>query len=309
MDNKYLRTVAVVLGLAAFAGLAEAQTIAGVNGIFVAPFKATPAGQVYVAADTTPALYVKYFAPAGATIPTSTTTLAVEAAGTGDLTFVVNGAAYAGFECPVVTTLGGVIDVSDAACDTLGEVVDVINATAPTFSTGYFRAVIAAGLRSDTSTATLLARAASTLVGTPAGQVVFWDSSVNDDQEVGLWDTTLGIQNWLNNNRLLKNPFEDQSQVLLYLHEKVTNAGTITNVEVHCTKENYLDGRALSSEVDSIIYLEAAGATTAVGKIDEFINAGGLVCKGGKLWARVLASGGDNSATEIFSYGYTRPKQ
>lgn len=277
----------------------------GVNGIFVVPFKAVPVGQIYTAADTTPQVYVKYFAPPGSTIPTATTTLAIEA--DGNYTFVVNGAAYAGFECPVSGALGGVIDVSDAACNTLGEVVDTINSTAATFSTGYFRAVIANGLRSDSSDATGLARAASTLVSTPEGQVVFWDSSANDDQEAGVWDSTIGIQRWINNNKLVPNPFFNTDSVLTYAHEKITNAGTITNFEVHCTVENYKDG-GVSTETDRIIFLKAGGATTVAANIDEFKDNGGLVCSGGKLWVRLLASGADTSATEVFTYGYQRPR-
>lgn len=280
---------------------------AQVPGIAIQPFRAVPVSQTSVAADTDPMLYVKFFGPGGVT---STTTMAVEA--NGDLTFVVNGAAYAGFECPVSGALGGVIDVSDAACNTLGEVVDIINATAPTFSTGYFRAVIAAGLRSDSSDTRGLADAADTDVNTPNGDVIFYDSSVDDDIAIGLWDSSKGIQNWIPGSvypsaRLPKNPWADSDSVLLYYSENITNAGTVGNIEVHCTTENYNDGKALSSESDRVAYIEAGAATTVTGKIDEFLNAGGLHCAGGKLWVRLLASGADTSAQTVIGTGYRAP--
>ena len=49
-------------------------------------------------------------------------------------------------ECPVSGALGGIIDVSDAACDTFGEVVDMING-----ATGEWVAVLVNARRADTS--------------------------------------------------------------------------------------------------------------------------------------------------------------
>jgi hypothetical protein len=55
----------------------------------------------------------------------------VVAATTGDITFatgaVGSSAADDTLECPVSGALGGIIDVSNASCDTIGEVVDIIN--------------------------------------------------------------------------------------------------------------------------------------------------------------------------------------
>lgn len=298
----------MVLGISAMlVGQSPPATAQGanINGIQVAPYRAKYISQTNTAADTDIAGYVKFFGPGGVT---STTTLDVSAAGTGDLTFVVNGAAYTGFECPVSGALGGVIDVSDAACNTLGEVADIINSTAATFSTGYFRMVLGNALRSDSSNATILADATSTAVATPNGQTLLWDSSVNDDISVGLWDSTIGIQNWipLGGKKLPSNPFSDTDSVLLYYSENITNAGTITNNEVYCVTEKYKDGGA-GSETVRVAYLETAGATTATGKIDEFLNAGGLHCQGGKLVVRVLASGADTSAETVILSGYKAP--
>jgi hypothetical protein len=290
----------VLAALLALAPLAvHAQGTANFNGIGVSPFQYVPVATVDTTAATEPLFYIKYFGPSG----TSTTTVASTAT---TLTFVVNGAAYTGFECPVAGALGGVIDTSNAACDTAGEVVDIINATSPTFATGYFRAVIGAGTRASTSNNTMVTDAADSEVTTPKGEVIYWLQATEDDNYIGLWDYNKGFLNWSNGQRLPKNAWADSDTVLLYASEKITNAGTITDFEVHCTVENYLDGQSLSSEVDNIIYLEPAGATTAIGKIDEFLNAGGLACRGGKMWLRVLASGADTSAQQLLVTGYRR---
>jgi hypothetical protein len=272
----------------------------GYQGIVVLPNAKPVTSPIIVAANTEPALYVKYFGPGGA----ATTTLAVET--DGNLTFVVNGAAYAGFECPVSGALGGVIDVSDTACDTAGEVVDVINSTATSFSTGYFRAVIAAGLRADTIDNAYNTLSASTNVLRPEGQTVLWKSATLDDSQFYLADNNRGIANWVANNKLVPNPFADTDTVLLYAAEQITNAGTIGNVEVHCTVEAYKDG-SKSTETDRVAFVKAAAATTVLGKVDEFLNNGGLRCNGGKLWVRVLASGADTSVFFIYGTGYQIP--
>lgn len=307
--KKFLKAFVVGLaGLAAFVALvptiptpAALAQFAGPNGVFISPFPAKVISVNRTTQDTDPALYIKYFGPGGS----STTTVAVEA--DGNLTFVVNGAAYTGFECPVSGALGGVIDVSDTACNTLGEVVDVINATSPTFATGYFRAEIAGGLRSDSSDNVFLADAADTEVTRPEGEIVYWGSADTDDLVLTLENESKGLGGRVDGNRLTPNPFKGSENVLVYASEQITNAGTITNFEVHCTVENYRDGATPGSEVDTILYTEAAAATTAIGTIDEFKDNGGLVCQEGKLWVRVLASGADTSATSAFLYGYRRP--
>jgi hypothetical protein len=107
-------------------------------------------------------------------------------AGTGDLTFTVNTAADTTFECPVSGGLGGVIDVSNAACDTLGEVCDAINGvngagggSPPGSASGAtdFRCVILDGLRSDSSNDTLTTIGATT-ADAKNGLALTFDSDV-----------------------------------------------------------------------------------------------------------------------------------
>lgn len=304
---KFLKRITAALAVAALALAPIASAQVNVNGIQVLPFKAKYVSHAVTAADTDQALLIKYFGAGG----TSTTTVAVEA--DSNLTFVVNGAAYAGFECPVSGDLGGVIDVSDAACNTLGEVVDVINATATSFSTGYFRATILAGLRSDSSNAVLLADAADTEVTTPLGEVVFHDSSTTDDTVIGLWPREeVGKSLFLpqGGSRVPVNTFANSDSVLQYYHENITNAGTVGNIEVYCVKENYLDAKSVSSETATLIYTEAGAATTVTGLINEFNYAGGgLHCQGGKIVVKLLASGADTSALTVFGTGFLAPAQ
>lgn len=85
-----------------------------------------PAARNITAISTDVPIYVKYIGS-----NTSGGTIAVSAA--GDITLstgAVGGSAVdTTLECPVSAPLGGIIDVSDAACNTLGEVVDIINAS------------------------------------------------------------------------------------------------------------------------------------------------------------------------------------
>src|SRR5688572_9745719 len=135
--NKLMKffTVALTLTLAlpiSFSGPAKSEAQGSdVFGLQIVPFEAEFLSEQQLAADTEPLIAIKYVGTA-----VVTTSVAVEA--DGNLTFVEGGAAHDGFECPVSAPLGGVIDVSDTACDTWGEVVDIINNDAD----GVFKAVL-----------------------------------------------------------------------------------------------------------------------------------------------------------------------
>ena len=304
MRNASKFLTAVVLALVP--ALASAQG-SNLFGLQVQPFKSFPVSALSIAADTEPVLVIKYYGD------TPLPKVAVES--DSNLTFTVNSVAYAGFECPVSGALGGVIDVSDAACNTLGEVVDVINATASNFSTGYFRAVIVAGLRSDTSDSNFLADAADSDISSPTGEVVFWDSSNNDDNQIALVagaaagassNATAWFGSGISPERPpnFDNPFRGRETVLLFAQENITNAGTVGNFVAYCVVEEYNPGTGTGSETVTTLYQEAGGASTVLGKIDEFINAGGLRCQDGKIVVRILASGADTSAVLLQAYGY-----
>lgn len=312
------KTLVAFAALAAFAlafvAAPAPEATAQVPGAAFAPKKLVPVSAVRTAGDTAPALVIKYYPGANTTASTSATTVAVEA--DGNLTFVVNGVAYAGFELPVSGALGGVIDVSDAEANTLGEIVDAINSTPVTFSQGYFRAAIAAGLRSDDVSAatTLLADAADTEVTRPEGEIVYWDSDGLDDEEIMFWDANAGALNFLNNKGVPANPQANQYSFVQYVGEKLTNAGTLSDFIVYAVKQNYKTGGGCNaagncgagSESVRIVYQEAAGATTVLADSSaEFPY--GFFAKDEKVFARVTASGADTSVWLLTISGFTFP--
>lgn len=275
----------------------------------------TPVSASRTAADTAPALVIKYFAPAGVATPTATTTVATAAT---SLTFVVNGAAYAGFEAPVSGALGGVIDMTDASANTLGEVVDIINSTPTNFATGYFRAVIAAGLRSDVvSTLAFVADAADSDVNSPEGEVIYWDSSILDDDEilVAQYQDARSLFGGAGSRNVPKNgAFANTVTVLLNVYEKITNAGTVGNFIVYGVKENYGSGGGCNSSTDCgsgsevvrEIAIKAGGATTVAEDFSPELPF--IVADGEKVFVRLYASGADTSAIILTANGYQYPK-
>ena len=252
----------------------------------------------YTGITTTPWLYIKY-------VGTAATNSVAQTLNTS-IVFQEAGAAPASgtLKCPTGGTLG-TIDVTNAACDTLGEVVDVINSSVSAAGTHDWQAVIGAALRSDTSQK-LLNLSATNAAG-PAG-VAIYDSIATSAQpsDIPFWGPdSLGIQYWLapGAKRITKNPFSETDTVLQYGHFNVTNAGTVGNISVYCVVEQY-NAIGNSSETASVIYLEAGAATTVTGKIDEFLNAGGLHCQGGKMFVREAVSGAATSAETLLVTGY-----
>jgi hypothetical protein len=295
---KKLALTAAALSLALVPALAVSQGVS-LFGVQVQPFKAEPVSATISAVDTDVALYIKY------NDTTADPSIAVEA--DGNLTFLVGDAAYTGFECPVSGALGGIIDVSDAACDTLGEVVDIINADQS--DNAGFLAVIGAGTRAYSSNDSFLADADDTDVSRPEGEVVYWDTSTLDDVGIVLLNVAQasGAPEWFGNAqpeniRLPLNPFNGFETVLLYGHENITNAGTVGDFEARCIVEQYLSTGG--SETNTLMYLEAGAATTVTGTIAEFVNAGGLRCQNGKVFVTILASGADTTAAVLHGYGY-----
>ena len=307
-----MRKFLAALGLVLFASVASAQ----VSLPFPKDGRFEPISNSRVAGDTAPALVIKYFAPAGVATPTATTTVATAAT---SLTFVVNGAAYAGFEAPVSGALGGVIDMTDASANTLGEVVDIINSTPTTFATGYFRAVIAAGLRTDVvSTLAFVADAADSDVNSPEGEVIYWDSSVLDDEEI-LFAQYADARSLFggagSRNVPAKGAFSNTMSVVLNVYEKLTNAGTLSNFTVYGVKESYGSGGGCNSSTDCgsgsevvrVIAEKTAGTTTAAEDFSPELPF--LIGKGEKVFVRITASGADTSAWLIAINGYQYPIQ
>jgi len=304
--RKLLAVLALALGLSS---TVSAQTPFGI----VTPIKVTPISSNNQAADVVPALVIKYFAPAGVATPTGTTTVATAAT---SLTFTVNGAAYAGFELPVSGALGGVITMSDASADSLGEVVDAINSTPTTFATGYFRAVIAAGLRSDvTSTLAFVADAADTDVSTDVGEVIYWDSSILDDDN--LLFAKFGDARDLIGPRNVpaRGAFGDTNIVVQYQRAVITNGGTVGDTTVYAVTENYVSGRGCNAAGDCgqgsevVRVIAVFPAATATEQTSSVAFPQGLLASGEKVFQRVDSSGADTTVWSLQLSGYTYAKQ
>ena len=201
-----------------------------------------------IADDTDVAIVVRYVGPATAGVDT------VAVAANGDLTFIKDGAAYTGMECPVAAPLGGIIVVANAACDTLGEVVDAIN------SGPDFKAFILDGLRTDTSNDTLLTIGATD--ATPAVGL-----ALNFDSDVAKWSSTALVEcrNFScfasgGTTLPITNPYRGYISAIQFYNEKSTWTGA-SDVFVYSVKP--LNG-APTSETVTAVYTIAGGASTVV---------------------------------------------
>jgi hypothetical protein len=104
----------------------------------------------------------------------------VAVAAAGQISLTVATVADTSVECPVSGGLGGIIDTTNAGCNTLGEVCDAINGVngaggATAAAPSNFRCVILDGLRGDSSDNSLFA---FTIVpaDAKAGLPIFWDA-------------------------------------------------------------------------------------------------------------------------------------
>lgn len=220
-------------------------------------------GRAYVADDTPVAIVVKY-------VGSSTSGLVAIDAGTGDLTFtdgaVSSEVANTDFECPVSGSLGGVIDVSNAACNTLGEVVDTINGVCSTCAgtSSKWRAFILDGTRADSSNDTLVTISA-TAATAEAGLNLAWDTSVGLTDTTSLQpcrDMTCMLMNRGGNVATIgfvENPVEGL-KTLLWEASYTSNyaSGTSTISILSCdTKQRVENG---GSETCTTVYSAAGGA-------------------------------------------------
>jgi hypothetical protein len=175
-----------------------------------------PTGKYLSAVSTDTALVVRYVGQAAGGGE-------IDVAAGGDITLTVGGAADTSTECPIAGAYGGVIDVSDASCNTLGEVCDAIN-----FSDDWVCAIVA-GLRTDSSNNTL----SDTTLNADAkgGANLPWDTAVAlqmtqalipDETLAGFATMDVALP------RLLENPFKDSQAALFYFSGNITTSGAAT---------------------------------------------------------------------------------
>ncbi len=265
----------------------HAQSLAQVPSIAFTPF-----GGGMSADDTDTAMIVKYV---GTDAPGAATNVAVAAG--GDLTFLKGGAAVTEFECPVAGALGGVIDVSDAACDTFGEVVDVINRSAS------WRAVLIGALRADSSNDTLLTIGATD--ATPRkGLALKFDTDVAKIASVAFMPNGDDICQFIAcpgssaPGGMRPNPFASyQAAVALVRATSTYGAGTST-IKIYSVATTQA---ATGSSDVTTLWSIAGGATTAE-KLLDYSETPIYGRRGEKLLVRLENSGAMASVT-LLTYG------
>lgn len=247
MKTKILLTLALVLA----GGFALAADV--------------PATQYVSADDVSVALLVKYYP--GTSNNSSATVANVQ--GTS-VTFQVGGAAYTGFECPVVGALGGIIDITNGSCDTVGEILDVINGTAENFSTGFFRAVAVDSMRSDAA-ADFLADAGSQATRAD-GLPIYFDTSANFAvgegralipgncrTDIRCWATPAG--------KLLENPFAGTQTKVSWVEGFSTYGAGTSALNIYSVKQSQ---RGSGAESVTTLWNEVMGASATNKQFTQF---------------------------------------
>ena len=155
-------------------------------------------------------------------------------------------------ECPVSGALGGIVDVSDAACDTFAEVADVINASAD------WVIVLVNARRADTSDDVGLD--IGPLDATkPEGFQMQFDTTVSLNTSVSLFtgDMETNMARWLTpQNTLMRNPFAG-TWTALYNAHRYSTWNTTSNTQIVSIVSDNLRG----TETVRVLYSVAGGAT------------------------------------------------
>ena len=205
-------------------------------------------------------------------------------------TLLQGGAADTTIECPLSGAYGGLLDVTNAACDTLGELMNIVNNT----SGSEWRIVPINGQLADDPDEDALALGATEARGD--GAVVYYDDSVKLDHRItfipGELDDEFMKPEFYDPNRDGRgfiNPFKGATQVLKYATYAITSSGTMTDLTVTCVVPSFGptavdDSGGTFTETSQVIYLEADATTGVVGLINEFnYHNGGLRCPDGRI--------------------------
>jgi hypothetical protein len=226
--------------------------------------------------DTSPFVLIYY-------IGTNTTQTVTATIADDVWTLLVNSAADTSIECPLSGTYGGLLDVTNAACDTVAELMNVVNNTAGS----NWRIVPINARAGDDPDEDALAAGAAEARGD--GIVVYYDDSValdhrmtfipgeldDEDQKATFYDPS--------RNGNLINPFKGATQVLKYASYAITSSGTMTDLQVTCVVPKF-GPFGTFSQTETVIYLEADATTGVVGLINEFnYHNGGLRCPDGRI--------------------------
>jgi hypothetical protein len=236
-------------------------------------------------ADDNVALYVQY-------VGTASTKPTIQVSAGGDIQFEVAGAVDTTVACPEADD-DGVIDVSDAACDTMIEVVNAINQGGSNW-----RAVLVAALGTDSSNdafATLSETDTNVRIGAPIYYDTNFDGSsptvtvlvapVYAPADGSFFFTGPGAG-------LNKNPFAKGVSFLSAVSEKKTSTGTIAATVVYGVFREYRGSPATGFDLYEVIrtvWSQTGGATATQATLD-FSNFPLVSAEGEAFVARVGSS-------------------
>ena len=218
--------------------------------------------------DTGTAFLIRYIGPAVsgvATVASGTITLEAGAAGSEPVDTTI--------ECPLAAPFAGVLDLTNAACDTVGELADVVNSTAGS----KWRIVPVGSLRSDITNARLLA--VTDAKANSPGASIFWDTSTAFNTTLVLGagsQSTVKYEDFFTvEGRAKPQPFFGQMVQALAVTATSTFGSGTSNLQVFSVKQAWDPNRNTYSEVATLLYQEAGGATT-VQKNFNFNSGSGL---------------------------------
>jgi len=288
--KKFLLSIALTaLTIPASAQLAD---------IFAAYVNGRTVGVVRSADDTDPAYLVKYVG--------TSASATVEVSSAGDITLkhgaLSSEAADSTVKCPSGGS-SGVIDVSDADCNTVGEVINAINAS------NNWVAVPVAALLSDSSNDTLATKSA-TLANTSVGVPLYIDTDVALTSTVLLNHTefTSDIGTYLagiskSGVELRLNPFVTRTFLASARGTSTYGSGTSTWSVIQ-VKPSYKRSSSTES-VKTLLSGIAGGATTVQGTLVSLSDNNRIVSDDNtKLLVRITNSAAMASVTQ-YAFGYT----
>lgn len=261
-----------------------------------------PVNQYVSADDGSVAMLVRFFPGVS-----SSDSATIQVAQGGDITFLVEAAAYTGFECPVSGDLGGVIDTTDGDCDTAGEIVDTINATAANFSTGFFRAVLVDAMRTDAVADYLTAGAAEAT--RTDGLPIYYDTSANfavgETRALLPGDCRTNIACFVTDaGNLIENPFAGTRTTINWVEGYSTYGSGTSILYIYSVKPS---NKASGSEVATTLWSEAMGATVTNKQFTQFQNVPVIGRPHEKLLVRVTNSAAQASVVLLVAANQDAP--
>jgi hypothetical protein len=258
-----MKNMRKLFALAAALVLVASTTFAADYGVYKF---SSPASGALSAVSTDVGLYVRYV---GTTA--GKPTVEVDAA-TGDITFKIAGSVDTTVGCPTVGT--GIIDVSDAACDTFSEVINKVIG-----QSSNWQLVPGAVLGSDSTNNTLGTQAATDTNIRTSGVALLKDTAVTFQVGVqlippGYTQSTFGSF-WFQgqSNRVNSDPFANVLTALGSFRAVSTYGSGTSTLKVYAVKSTFsgVPGSMSYTEVVRTLWSETGGNTTVENQTD-FVN-------------------------------------